>query len=125
PARPSAVLACAPAARRPARDAMSAAPLLDISELAVLFGPVRAVDGVSLQLPAGPCGLGLVGESGSGKTTIGRAVLRLVRTAGGSIRFAGKDIAGLRGKALQDYRRAAPIVFQDPDRGLDPPIPPG
>ena len=52
-------------------------PLLDVSELAVRFGPVRAVDGVSLQLPAGPCGLGLVGESGSGKTTIGRAVLRL------------------------------------------------
>jgi oligopeptide/dipeptide ABC transporter ATP-binding protein len=99
---------------------MSAAPLLDISELAVRFGPVRAVDGVSLQLPPGPCGLGLVGESGSGKTTIGRAVLRLVRPAGGSIRFAGKDIAGLRGRALQDYRRAAQIVFQDPDGVLDP-----
>jgi oligopeptide/dipeptide ABC transporter ATP-binding protein len=95
-------------------------PLLDISELAVRFGPVRAVDGVSLQLPPGPCGLGLVGESGSGKTTLGRAVLRLVQTAGGSIRFAGKDIAGLRGKALQDYRRAAQIVFQDPDGVLDP-----
>jgi len=94
--------------------------LLEISDLAVRFGPVRAVDGVSLELPAGPCGLGLVGESGSGKTTIGRAVLRLVGTAGGSIRFAGKDIAGLRGKALQDYRRAAQIVFQDPDGVLDP-----
>jgi peptide/nickel transport system ATP-binding protein len=75
---------------------------------------------VSLELPPGPCGLGLVGESGSGKTTIGRAVLRLVGTAGGSIRCAGKDIAGLRGKALQDYRRAAQIVFQDPDGVLDP-----
>ena len=95
-------------------------PLLDISELAVRFGPVRAVDGVSLRLPRGPCGLGLVGESGSGKTTIGRAVLRLVRTVGGSIRFAGQDIAGLSGKALQDYRRAAQIVFQDPDGVLDP-----
>src|SRR5262249_45000162 len=108
------------ASEAPAREAMSVPPLLDIRELAVRFGPVRAVDGVSLQLPAGPCGLGLVGESGSGKTTIGRAVLRLVRTAGGSIRFAGKDIAGLRGKALQDYRRAAQIVFQDPDGVLDP-----
>jgi oligopeptide/dipeptide ABC transporter ATP-binding protein len=95
-------------------------PLLDISELSVRFGPVRAVDRVSLQLPPGPRGLGLVGESGSGKTTIGRAVLRLVPMAGGSIRFAGKDIAGLRGKALQDYRRAAQIVFQDPDGVLDP-----
>ena len=94
--------------------------LLDISELAVRFGPVRAVDGVSLQLPPGPCGLGLVGESGSGKTTIGRAALRLVPTSAGIVRFAGKDIAGLRGKALQDYRRAAQIVFQDPDGVLDP-----
>ena len=47
-------------------------------------------------------------------------MLRLVQTAGGSIRFAGEDIAGLRGKALQDYRRAAQIVFQDPDGVLDP-----
>ena len=95
-------------------------PLLDITDLAVRFGPVRAVNGVSLQVTAGPFGLGLVGESGSGKTTIGRAVLRLVRTAGGAIRFEGKDVAGLRGRALQEYRRAAQIVFQDPDNSLDP-----
>ena len=104
----------------PAAGGPDGTPLLDISELAVRFGPVRAVDGVSLQLPPGPCGLGLVGESGSGKTTIGRAVLRLVRTSGGVVRFDGKDIAGLRGRALQDYRRAVQIVFQDPDGVLDP-----
>jgi len=95
-------------------------PLLDIDGLVVRFGPVRAVDGVSLQLAPGPCGLGLVGESGSGKTTIGRAALRLVTTVGGTIRFEGKDIRGLRGRALKDYRRAAQIVFQDPDNSLDP-----
>jgi peptide/nickel transport system ATP-binding protein len=98
----------------------AAVPLLDIAGLVVRFGPVRAVDGVSLQLPRGPYGLALVGESGSGKTTIGRAALRLVRAAGGSIRFDGKDIAGLRGGALKGYRRAAQIVFQDPDNSLDP-----
>ena len=105
---------------RAAAGEQDGTPLLDISALAVRFGPVRAVDGVSLRLPPGPCGLGLVGESGSGKTTIGRATMRLVRTAGGTIRFDGNDIAGLRGKALQDYRRAAQIVFQDPDGVLDP-----
>ncbi len=98
----------------------AAAPLLDIAGLVVRFGPVRAVDGVSLQLPPGPYGLALVGESGSGKTTIGRAALRLVRTVGGTIRFDGKDIMALRGGALKDYRRAAQIVFQDPDNSLDP-----
>jgi len=96
------------------------APLLEIIDLAVRFGAVRAVEGVSLQLPPGPCGLGLVGESGSGKTTIGRAVLRLVPTAAGQIRFEGMDVAALRGRALKDYRRAAQIVFQDPDNTLDP-----
>ena len=94
--------------------------MLEISDLSVRFGPVRAVDGVSLQLAAGPFGLGLVGESGSGKTTIGRAVLRLARISGGQIRFEGTDLATLRGRALQEYRRAAQIVFQDPDNSLDP-----
>jgi len=95
-------------------------PLLEITDLAVRFGPVRAVDGVSLRLADGPFGLGLVGESGSGKSTIGRAVVRLVKVAGGQIRFEGKDIAALRGPALKAYRRAAQIVFQDPDNSLDP-----
>ena len=94
--------------------------LLEVTGLTVRFGPVRAVDGVSLRLAAGPSGLGLVGESGSGKTTIGRAVLRLVPAAGGRVLFQGTDVATLRGRALQAYRRAAQVVFQDPDNSLDP-----
>jgi oligopeptide/dipeptide ABC transporter ATP-binding protein len=96
------------------------AALLEIADLRVQFGPVRAVDGVSLDVAPGPFGLGLVGESGSGKTTIGRAVLRLVPAAAGQIRFDGADVATLRGRALRDYRRAVQIVFQDPDNTLDP-----
>jgi oligopeptide/dipeptide ABC transporter ATP-binding protein len=95
-------------------------PLLDIEHLVVRFGRLRAVDGVSLQLAPGPYGLGLVGESGSGKTTIGRAALRLVSAVGGTVRYAGQDIRGLRGAALKEYRRGAQIVFQDPDNSLDP-----
>jgi peptide/nickel transport system ATP-binding protein len=95
-------------------------PLLEVTDLAVRFGPVRAVDGVSLQVAAGPFGLGLVGESGSGKTTIGRAVLRLVRPAGGQVRFDGTDVTTLRGPALKAYRRAVQVVFQDPASSLDP-----
>ena len=97
--------------------------LLEIRDLSVLFGPVRAVDRVSLDVAPGPFGLGLVGESGSGKTTIGRAVLRLVPAASGQILFEGADVAALRGRALHDYRRSVQIVFQDPDSSLDP-IPP-
>jgi oligopeptide/dipeptide ABC transporter ATP-binding protein len=105
---------------KPEHAARVAPLLLEVTDLAVRFGPVRAVDGVSLQLAAGPFGLGLVGESGSGKSTIGRAVVRLVAAAGGQIRFEGKDVAALRGRALKEYRRAAQIVFQDPDNSLDP-----
>jgi len=95
-------------------------PLLQLADLVVRYGPVRAVDGVSLRVEAGPFGLGLVGESGSGKSTIGRAVMRLVPASGGSITLAGQDVGSLRGAALKAYRRDAQIVFQDPDNSLDP-----
>src|SRR5215469_7775484 len=94
--------------------------LLTVRELRVNFGPVRAVDGVSLTVSDGPFGIGLVGESGSGKTTIGRAILRLVPAAGGEILFDGQDVPGLRGRRLREYRRAVQIVFQDADNSLDP-----
>ena len=97
-----------------------ARPLLQISDLTVRFGPVRAVNGVSLAVPAGPFGLGLVGESGSGKSTIGRTILRLVHASGGRITFADSDVGSLRGAALKAYRRDVQIVFQDPDNSLDP-----
>ena len=93
--------------------------LLEIRDLSVRYGPVRAVDQVSLDIPAGPFGLGLVGESGSGKTTIGRAVLRLV-PATGQVLFEGADVTALGGRALKGYRRAVQVVFQDPDNSLDP-----
>ena len=102
------------------REAASAPALLGVRDLAVRFGPVLAVNGVSFDIPAGPFGLGLVGESGSGKSTIGRAVLRLIRMSGGSITFDGQDVGSLRGAALKAYRRGAQIVFQDPDNTLDP-----
>jgi len=99
---------------------MAAEPMLEVRDLRVNFGPVRAVDGVSLAISRGPFGIALVGESGSGKTTVGRAIVRLVPAAGGTIRFDGQDVLGLRGPRLRDYRRAAQMVFQDADNSLDP-----
>ena len=94
--------------------------MLSVRDLRVDYGPVRAVDGVSLTVTAGPFGIGLVGESGSGKTTVGRAILRLVPAAGGTISFEGQDVLRLRGRRLLEYRRAAQLVFQDADNSLDP-----
>ena len=97
-----------------------ATALLDVRQLHVRFGPVRAVDGVSFELPAGPYGFGLVGESGSGKTTTGRAVMRLGPIERGSVLVDGRDVTRLRGKALKESRRMIQMVFQDPDGTLDP-----
>ncbi len=94
--------------------------LLSLRDVEVTFGPVRAVAGVSLDVPEGPYGVGVVGESGSGKTTLGRAVLRLVRPAAGVVAFAGRDVARLRGRELKSFRGDAQIVFQDPGGTLDP-----
>jgi oligopeptide/dipeptide ABC transporter ATP-binding protein len=94
--------------------------MLEVHDLEVRFGPVRAVDRVSFSIPKGPFGLGLVGESGSGKTTIGRALVHLVPLAGGSIALDGQDVDALGRGAMRNYRRAVQIVFQDPDGTLDP-----
>jgi peptide/nickel transport system ATP-binding protein len=95
-------------------------PLLEVEDLVVDFGRVRAVGGISFRLPAGPYGLALVGESGSGKTTVARALLRLVEATSGAIRLEGRDVLGSRGRPLREYRRAVQIVFQDPTTTLDP-----
>ena len=81
-------------------------------------GHVKAVDGVSLTLRAGQT-VGVVGESGSGKTTLGMALLRLVSSEG-VVRFDGRDLAGLRSRALRPLRREMQAVFQDPFSSLSP-----
>lgn len=85
---------------------------------------VKAVDGVSFTIKRGET-LGLVGESGCGKTTVGRTLLRLIPSSGGSVRFAGQDVFDLRGSNLKEMRRDMQIVFQDPYSSLDPRMPVG
>src|SRR6266545_5564752 len=69
-----------------------------------------AVRGVSFDIPAGRT-FGLVGESGSGKSTTGRAVLRLVRPAGGTISFDGTEVTAFGRRTPRWYLRAVPVVF--------------
>jgi ABC-type glutathione transport system ATPase component len=97
--------------------------LLEIRDLVVQYasrgGRARAVDNASLDVVRGET-LALVGESGSGKTSLGRAILRLVPTTSGSVRFDGDDVLTLAGDALRAFRRRAQVVFQDPKASLDP-----
>ncbi|MEU7948893.1 oligopeptide/dipeptide ABC transporter ATP-binding protein [Micromonospora taraxaci] len=92
---------------------------LEIEDLVMHFGPVRAVDGVSLTMPRGRV-TALVGESGSGKSTVGRCVVRLVEPTGGTVRIAGTDVTHLSRRRLRPHRGAVSIVFQDPAASLDP-----
>ncbi|HEY0526392.1 MAG TPA: ABC transporter ATP-binding protein [Stellaceae bacterium] len=80
---------------------------------------VQAVKDVAFEIRRGET-LGLVGESGSGKSTVGRLVVRLLDPDGGTVRVDGIDIAGLRRRALQPYRRRVQMVFQDPFASLNP-----
>jgi peptide/nickel transport system ATP-binding protein len=64
--------------------------------------------------------LGLVGESASGKSTVARAIARLIEPTAGAIELDGVDIARLGPAALHPLRRKLQIVFQDPNRTLDP-----
>ncbi len=84
-------------------------------------GHVRAVDGVSLRLDPGST-LGLVGESGCGKSTFGRAVARLLRPTGGTLRIDDRDVTESRGAELLAIRRRVQMVFQDPYASLNPRI---
>lgn len=103
--------------------------LLEVTNLRTQFnsarGLVRSVDGVSLTLKRGEV-LALVGESGSGKSVTGLSLMGLIDAPGKlmpgtSIRFKGREIAGLPDRQMRHLRgREIAMIFQDPMMTLNP-----
>jgi peptide/nickel transport system ATP-binding protein len=123
----------APAPELRAASPEPGATLLQVSDLRVRF-PIRkgllqrtagyfdAVAGVSFDIRSGRT-LALVGESGCGKTTIGKAIVQLLRTRAtieGQALLQGRNLFALDTDALKAARRDIQIIFQDPYASLDP-----
>jgi oligopeptide/dipeptide ABC transporter ATP-binding protein len=79
---------------------------------------LKAATNVSFELKRGKT-LGLVGESGCGKTSVGRALLRLVKATAGEVRFENTSVLDLDKSALQVMRKNMQMIFQDPYESLN------
>ncbi|MBS1537402.1 MAG: ATP-binding cassette domain-containing protein [Bacteroidetes bacterium] len=114
--------------------------LLEVKNLKVYFpvhggllqrkvAEVKAVDNISFNIYRGET-LGLVGESGCGKTTVGRAIINILRHVSpdvyvdGSIVYHEKDgkqtdLVHLSTKDMRQYRSKIQMIFQDPYSSLN------
>jgi len=116
-------------------------PLIEVRDLKVYFpvyggiiqrrvAEVKAVDGVSFTIYRGET-LGMVGESGCGKTTVGRALINIVRTMSPEAHVKGEilyhaedgsvvDFVKLSKHEMRPHRRRIQMIFQDPYSSLNP-----
>jgi oligopeptide transport system ATP-binding protein len=114
--------------------------ILDVQNLRVSFpitggvfarkvAEVKAVDGVSFELEKGET-LGIVGESGCGKSTVGRAIVNILRPMVHGVEVSGRvvyhkngasaDLASLSRSAMRAFRSDIQMIFQDPYSSLNP-----
>ncbi len=79
----------------------------------------QALRDANVQIRAGET-VGIVGESGSGKSTFARCLIRLIDPTVGQIQWGEHDIALLPEGRLRPLRSLVQVVFQDPNRSLNP-----
>ena len=80
---------------------------------------VKAVDGVSLEVPQGKT-VGIVGESGCGKSTLAKTIVGLETPTHGKAQFLGADITKLVARRPEKLIQALQMVFQNPDSTMNP-----
>ena len=89
--------------------------LLEVKDLAVAYGKIAALHGVSLDVEQGEV-VTLVGANGAGKTTLLKTISGLRKVSRGSVRFDGQEIVGMRG-----HKRVGLGICQAPEgRGIFP-----
>lgn len=102
--------------------------VLEVRNLQTSFstdkGEVRAVDGVSFDVPKGKT-IGIVGESGSGKSITSLSILRLLaengKIKGGEIRYKGENLTKVSEKRMRELRgNEISMIFQEPMTSLNP-----
>jgi peptide/nickel transport system ATP-binding protein len=81
--------------------------------------PTLALQHAELALRAGET-VGIVGESGSGKSTFARCLIRLIDPTEGNICWGDAEVAHLVESQLRPLRNRVQVVFQDPNRSLNP-----
>jgi oligopeptide/dipeptide ABC transporter ATP-binding protein len=117
----------------PSGGGAAEAPLIVVEDLVKYYpiyggllrrklGDVKAVDGVSFEIPKGEV-FGLVGESGCGKSTLGKTLVRLQDPTSGTASIGGEQIFDKNGHDLKRLRRRMQIIFQDPVGSLNPRMP--
>lgn len=88
--------------------------------LSTKYHALKAIDGVSFSLQRGET-LGVVGESGCGKSTMGRAIVRLLKPSAGAVFWKGQDMRTVSDKkGLNELRQEIQMIFQDPFASLNP-----
>ncbi len=85
--------------------------MLVIENLTKAFASTKALDDLTLSIPAGQF-VGVIGRSGAGKSTLLRSLNGLTTPTGGRIAWHGQDVTALRGPALRDWRRRCAMIFQ-------------
>lgn len=86
--------------------------LLEIENLEVSYGPIKAVKGINMSIEEGSI-VALLGANGAGKTTTLRTISGVIKASGGTVRLAGEDITNKKA-----YKIAAMGVNQSPEGRL-------
>jgi len=86
---------------QPATQAASSGPILDIRNLSMHFGGVKALEDVSFQVQPGDV-LGIIGPNGSGKTTLINCITGFLKPTRGQVHFKGRDITGMKAHKVAD-----------------------